>query len=229
MPWDDWTTFRSSCRELLDAEDFAAADDIYVIHARDAHRALTKARAPEAAYRLARRYVTQSPSLAHSICCLRALQAAAFASGIRLRVDIDQLRPDDLQPDGNALKAARANPSPRFAALLTCVGNSQPIPQALRRTVGQTERARASAPALVAQGMNRRLTGADDDAPLFDQVNGATQHHEVPWTVKAAHRALRVIGHETGHRFLGVWNSQREESDRQWARRRGITAELLND
>ncbi|MGH9225930.1 MAG: hypothetical protein ACRD2W_19555 [Acidimicrobiales bacterium] len=138
LPVDNFLTFRAACKRLLDAEQFAVVDAVYL----DAHqstrewlrrRARGERLGSEQVATQLRAVTSSSLSSAETIVRLRAAQAAYFLDGALVEVvDIRRLGPVDVADIGLSRRAASklrrlVTPAWACALALANVGGLGPI------------------------------------------------------------------------------------------------------
>lgn len=198
VPDDDFTTFRTTCRDLLSPDQFRLVDhyfrDQVTTAVGEVQAAVTAGEVTEehVAARLHSEWEA-TPSLAHYLTFLRANQVAFFHSGYYLQVDLDQLVGTAGTMPRRALRSAEtwerlhAYPEPHRATICALaaaglgveqihqvtVNGYQPGTGTVRLPDGTTVDIEPDARIyLTAQWHLRMLTGARDGDPLITGSRG---------------------------------------------------------
>jgi hypothetical protein len=252
VPDDDFTSFRASCRAMLDADSFATIDATFIEAYSTTDRWLRERPEPrenEIADFLGR--FLESSWIDEQVTCLRAAQAAFFWAGWKVQIDIERLSAmlalDTFRHlDQGSVRLLRLYLPTTYAAigLIASLGVG---PQHLADLTiadissdGSSIRVRQHRHPIpdLARGILRahlglrRLRGAADEDALFvgaekRELNLHGWHSasaRMHW--RAVRARLRTITAETGLAVTSHWNGSRRD-DRRWIARRGISVQVL--
>ena len=242
LPDDDFTTFRATCRELLDERDFTTVDTLYQ-HAASKTQAWLNGRDELGENEVAgflRGLVAGTCCAAEAVASLRAAQAVFFVGGYHVKVDPCSLAPEPAAPgiEPAEVEQLRRYSKPRYAALAALrrlwTGPIAAICELRLCDVDQTGAGvrldgqellvpSAARPLLRAQLLARAFAGAPPDAPLFADEETLTPGAAASSpTAKALQTSLRIVARETG--MLGLSMPPRlRAQDRRWRRRSGVS------
>lgn len=238
VPQVDFTTFRASCRYLLNPERFAEADRRY---RQQMVAAAARLDAGVDAIEVVRDAVECSRSRAATTVAVRAVQAAAFVRGIHVKVDLAALLAhDDHVPAATAARpnswtALRAYRQPHRQAvcMLSMVGLAPTDIQTV--TLADLDQDLAvisfggrswqipdqARPMFRALRSTRRAAAAGRGDVLVADLDGT------PVTERAIARFVATVPRELGFRIDVGQVERTRAATASWARRRGIhTARL---
>lgn len=238
LPRTDFALFRAACRDLLQPDEFAQVDVVWVARLRAARQRLSQGDEPLEVLRAA---VEASSDEGGLMAAVRAVQTAAFQTGTHLKVDLAALLAhDDHVPAANAEAAAtwvrlRAyrQPHRQVACALAVAGLA--IDEQLQATVGdlaedgsslragarQVAVPQLAQPAFRALRTSRLLSGAGPDGPLLADLEGA------PAGARAVASMIASVPAELGLRLTTGQVERAHVPTATWARRRGIRADQV--
>jgi hypothetical protein len=245
VPDDDFTSFLAVCDRILSAEDVERVERAFD-HGFDSVRELVSAGQIELWAERMRELVSETGSAREAVARVRGAQAALFLAGWWLRLD---LRLFELRWETQAqlaltdeLAAAFSRyPTPQWAAIAAVRATTHGSPQSLSElSIADGERvvstndgnadahARTTAASVRAHVASRARDGAGASAPLFvkEGNSSGTAETRLPLEARGVQRILRRIGDEIGVELVDR-KSSRNESDREWARRRGFSMRTL--
>ncbi|MFC8502469.1 hypothetical protein ACFUC1_08920 [Pedococcus sp. NPDC057267] len=248
LPDDDFTTFRATCRDLLEPTQFTALDEHFMATAVTARawfaEHLTRVTLTDEQNVAARLHQVwqDSPTIPHFLTALKAHQVAAFSLGWFLKVDRDQLLGTVAVSPRRAARTpalwARLGgyASPHRGAVCALVGAGLDVADLgdvlvesvidAGRTVilpsGRRLHIEEGAHRLVhAQKLARHLNGAHGDDPLVTDPDGR------PLSERAAATVVMTARLELGLNLTGLRVERRSPTGDRWASRWGISIQEL--
>jgi hypothetical protein len=245
IPDDDFTSFLAVCDRVLPTADVEVVERAYD-HGSDSARALLGAGQVELWPERMRELVSEVSSAREAVARVRGAQATFFRAGWWLRLDLRlfELRWEtqvQLTLTHELAAAFSRYPAPQWAATAALRGATRRSPQGLAELVitdgeqlvsvndGDDDRVgRISAASVRAHVASRARDGAGASAPLFvkEGNSSGTAETRLPLEARGVQRILRRIGDEIGVELVDR-KSSRNESDREWARRRGFSMRTL--
>lgn len=233
VPYADVAVFRASCRQLLEADEFAAVDERYLA----AFDAADSALGAEADLcEVVRDAVLACRSCVETTVTVRAVQAAAFRRGTYLKIDLPTLLAHDdhvraaAAGDPASWRSLRAyrHPHRQSICALTLLGASPTQLQATSvadladDTTTLTINGRelpipcAARPVLRALKTTRMAVAAADDEPLVADLAGS------PVSERAMANVIGRVPAELGFRLDVGQIHRTPPAAHVWANRRGI-------
>ena len=246
VPTDDFTTFRSACRDLLSVEHFTAVDgylrDRYRSTVRFLHEHDGTPLTEETVAGWLQQQWEDVESLAHFITLLRAAQVAFFRAGHYLQVDLDQLVGTASTMPRRALRSPdtwarlHAYPEPHRAAICALAAAGVAAAQIRQVTVAgylpDTTVVRLAdgnvvdiepdaAVYLTAQWHLRMQQGADDGALLLPGHRGR------PIAERAVVQIINDARRELGVAVAPARPDRKPVTGHRWTTRWGISIQEL--
>jgi hypothetical protein len=245
IPDDDFTSFLAACDRVMPAADVERVELAFDCGF-DSIRERVSAGQVELWAECIRELVSEAGSVREAVARVRGAQAALFLAGWWLRLDLRlfELRHEtraQLALSDELAAAFNRYPTPQWAAIAAVRVTTHGSPQSLSElSIADGERmvstndgnadasARTTAASVRAHVASRARDGAGASAPLFvkEGNSSGTAETRLPLEARGVQRILRRIGDEIGVELVDR-KSSRNESDRDWARRRGFSMRTL--
>jgi integrase len=249
VPLDDFTSFRASCRKLLDPPGFASVDAEFLSTFERTRAYLEAQRSPSetAICEHVRELISDVDWMPTVLTRVRGSQVAAFHAGYLMKVQLDVLsatRVSRIVLDEESLRlldkyaTARFGASAMLVAATGCqlddilamdlrdVGEGATVVRVAGRDYRLPERAAAMVEVLVRERLARRA-GPDD--PLFVYVEGTGRRHNTlhRWTDRGMYDNLKKMERETGLLLTSHLRDAGQRNAVNWAHRRGISIQRI--
>ena len=246
VPADDFTLFRASCRDHLNAGDFATVDSCWWAAFAAARAWVSAAGAldEEVVSAYLRDRMTSVASYGEVLTTIRATQAALFHAGWLVKVNHERFTGSALQEPYGLLTAANAAAlrgfvPPRLAAAATLAMvlrtptelltglHLQDLDEdgaAVRALNGEFEIPGPFRSFLRALWLERVGQGAHAESPLFLAPDGKKRNEDAPMTPAAMRRTLKLVTRETGLLVVREFSSLKlNPSAQNWNQRYGVS------